>query len=293
MECQGKAVIPELARLYKQLYLRPGEMMQYQEVVQKGKDPVKKDLSHFIGDERDSVLLAETAAGEVAVITLNQRADFETFLQIMAKGCRREPIPRTQGATIIDGVINWTKISDHKAEFLEAEKKGGKDSPDWAAEFKRFTADGRNYKDVLIVLGTGPYSGIPASALGLTDEEWLTASYTIRQYHECTHFICRRKYPDKIDPIWDELVADTVGIYAAFGKFDLHLAQMFLGVDEDGYIGGRIANYAEPEELDTLAKKLHKILTRFERVVEAQDPMSPFELAYFLEEKKDEFQAGL
>ena len=40
-------VLAELASQYQQLYLSPGDEAEYREVVLKGKEPEKKDLSHF------------------------------------------------------------------------------------------------------------------------------------------------------------------------------------------------------------------------------------------------------
>ena len=67
------------------------------------------------------------------------------------------------------------------------------------------------------MLSWGPYSGVSAEAAGCSEEEWLALSDTIRRYHELTHVICRRLYPEDVDPVRDELIADAVGLYAAYG----------------------------------------------------------------------------
>lgn len=53
----------------------------------------------------------------------------------------------------------------------------------------------------------------------LDEPAWIRASDDIRKYHELTHFVCRRLYPDLIDKVRDELIADAVGICAAFGEY--------------------------------------------------------------------------
>ncbi|MBQ4482873.1 MAG: hypothetical protein II966_06530, partial [Lachnospiraceae bacterium] len=231
-------VIATLADTYRQLYVAPGPgaKEKYLAIVEKGHEPETRDLSHFITSEKDSILTVQTLVGEVTVITLGNREDFVTFLQIMANRCEPVDIPDTQGASIIDGVINRRKIEQHME---------GLSGPEYNEEFRRFTADKRNFKDALIVLSTGPYSAIPAGRIGACDAEWITLSQKIRKYHECTHFICRRLYPDKKDAVWDELVADAVGIVAAFGKFDADMEKLFLGIEGDTYTGGRLENYAD------------------------------------------------
>ncbi|MBQ1577315.1 MAG: hypothetical protein IIZ83_10165, partial [Oscillospiraceae bacterium] len=115
-------------------------------------------------------------------------------------------------------------------------------------------------------------------------------SHAIRKAHECTHFICRRLYPELKDAVWDELVADAVGLWAAFGRFDRALEELFLGVDETGYVGGRLENYVAGEEnrherLDLLAQKVHTTLCRFESLLAEQGELLPYDVAIRLEEE--------
>lgn len=293
----GRAVIEELAEIYKQLYLKPGEegALEYPNVVRRGLDPDVKDLSHFISDERDRLTFEITPAGIVLVVVLYNREDFVTFLQIVGNKCRPIEIKDTQGASILDGVINWNKIHNHRFEFFKSEVLKGNTDPDWATEFKRFTSDSSNYLDTFIVLSVGPYSAIPAEKVGYDEDEWIRLSHEIRKYHECTHFLCRRKYPEKIDAIWDELVADTVGIYGALGHFDKDMAKLFLGVKDGSYIGGRLENYVKDETeeekhrtLQGLAAKIEIILEEFARLIGSSTPETkgPYEVAELLEDQK-------
>ena len=278
-----ESVLKPLAEIYPQLYLTPGEEGAglYRQVVGRGEDTPKHSLDHFRGSRLDSVTTETTPAGEVQIVTLGDRQDFEMFLQIMGNRCMPEEIPATQGASILDGVINWPKIRKHEAEYLAA----GGDPAGLTEEFKRFTAEPRNYRDALIVLSTGPYSAVRAEDIGMAEESWLIASYRIRKAHECTHFICRRLFPEKINAIWDELAADAVGLYAAFGRYDLALAERFLGVSADGYTGGRLENYAKGEDLNELARKVRRTLKHLEQVIRNEGKTDPYALAIRLEDE--------
>ncbi|MBQ6575891.1 MAG: hypothetical protein IJL90_07290 [Lachnospiraceae bacterium] len=190
IELHGRAVIEKLADTYRQLYImpQPDGKSKYLDIVEKGHEPETRDLSHFITIDDDSLMYEDTPAGTVTVITLGRREDFITFLRIMANRCEEVDIPDTQGASIIDGVINRRKIEQHMEGFS---------GPGYNEEFRRFTSDRRNFKDALIVLSVGPYSAISAEKVGILEDEWMTLSHKIRKYHECTHFICRRLYPEK------------------------------------------------------------------------------------------------
>ena len=290
-EWKGTEVIPRLADIYRQLYLRPEEGAEeaYRDIVLRGNEPKEKNLSHFITSPGDSCVWEETPAGPVRVVTLRERADFETFLQIMANRCVPTEIHPTQGASILDGVINRRKIEAHQEAFIRQAAERGELLPDWAAEFKRFTSDKRNYTEALIILSAGPYSGIAAGEMGMEEAEWLERSYMIRKAHECTHFLCRRRYPEKIDPIWDELVADAVGLYAAFGRYDPETAERFLGIRDGVYRDGRLQIYAGPEERDALAGRIHGTLPEIRKECETLgENEAPYELAVRLEERKEE-----
>ena len=281
----GKNTAAALAEIYPQLYIVPcGEESeeQYRQTVRRGILPAVRKLDHFICDDGDSCVNTETPAGTVAVVTFVRREDFEMFYTIMGYKCVRTEIPPEIGAAILDGVINRTKINSHLEEYENTEKAAGR-IPDRNAEFQRFTADKKNYLDALIVLSSGCYSNIPPERVGLSEEEWLKKSHEIRLAHECTHFICRRKYREQIEPVWDEIVADAAGIIYAFGRFDGDLERMFLGVSESGYTGGRLERYASDTDTDTLAKKVDKTIRGISEIYRKSGSSGAYEFAETLE----------
>ena len=160
------------------------------------------------------------------------------------------------------------KFRVYLARFPEEER---------AAAFKRFTAVRENYVDMLVLLSRGPYSHVPAAAVGETENEWLDHSDTIRRFHELTHVICRRQCPGDVALIRDELVADVVGLVAAYGRFDPVLERRFLGIDDDGrYTGGRLGNYTDTPE--TLTGAVCAALERIRAMIENQAGTEPFRL---------------
>ena len=271
-------ILAALAGEYPQLYLNPDSDAQetYRHVVLRGEEPETTRLDHYRGSEFDRMETVDTPAGPVRVVTLGDRRDFELVLRglMAAKNGPKAPIPASQGAAMLT-VFIWPRIRAHLAAFPEEEQ---------AAEFKRFTSVKANYTDMLVVLSRGPYSGVPASAMGLTEGEWLARSDTIRRSHELTHVICRRLYPEDVDPVRDELIADAVGLYAAFGRFDPETEKRFLGVKDGRYVGGRLENYTdEPEKL---AGQVGAALDRIKQVIDAQPGAEPFTLIGALMDKQ-------
>ena len=263
-------ILAVLAADYPLLYLDPDTDTQetYRRVVLQGGEPETRRLDHYRGSTFDRLETVDTPAGPVRVLTLGDRRDFELVLRGMmaAKNGPLTPIPATQGAAMLT-VFNWPRIRTHLACFPAEEQP---------AEFKRFTAVKANFTDMLVVLSRGPYSGVDAAALGLRPDEWLRYSDTIRRFHELTHVVCRRLYPEKTDPVHDELIADAVGLYAAFGRFNPAAEKLFLGIRDGHYTGGRLENYTDAPE--TLAAQISGELEQIKETVDAQAGAEPFAL---------------
>ena len=83
-----------------------------------------------------------------------------------------------------------------------------------------------------IVLSHKPYSNIPASRLGLEDEQWKDYSVVIRREHECTHYFTKRFLGSSQNNLHDELVADFTGIMCAIGEFKAEWFLVGMGIDK-------------------------------------------------------------
>lgn len=262
------SILEQLAADYPQLYLNPDIDTQeaYRRVVLRGEEPATKSLAHYRGSKYDRMETVDTPVGPVRVVTLGNRQDFELALRglMAAKDGPEAVIPESQGAAMLT-VFNWPRIHAHLALYPEEER---------AAEFKRFTAVRENYVDMLVLLSRGPYSHVDAAAVGETEAAWLEHSDAIRRYHELAHVICRRLYPGDVAPIRDELVADAVGLIAAYGRFDPETEKLFLGIRDGRYTGGRLGNYTDTPE--ALTGAVCAALERIRAIMEKQAGTEPF-----------------
>ena len=238
----GENALTALSRRYPQLLLPiekgASQTEEYRDTVLRGK-PTHR-LLRFRRPDAAALKTRETPAGTAEILFLPEREDF--LHAYRALGCRCEPaeIPDSVGAGIVSGLTDWEKIRKHRAAY----EAGG--HRDWPAEFRRFTGEKANFRGTLILLGSGPYSALSAGEAGLPPEDWLNKSLIIREYHELCHFVCRGLWPEKKQPLRDEIYADAVGLLAAFGTYDEGLAKRFLGIEGQGFRpGGRLSHYAE------------------------------------------------
>ena len=267
--------ISRLAKKYPQLLLpiRAGEKEteEYRAAVLSG--ALLSAEPDFIGSPGDSLSVAETPAGKAEILYLENREDFEHAFRALAHRCEPVEIPASVGATTIRGLINWEKIHNHEKEYLQSGEN------DWDLEFRRFTAEKANYLDSLILLSSGDYSNVSAETAGLPAEEWKEKSVTIRKYHELTHFICRALYPDDVDAVRDEVIADLIGLVAAFGDYDVHLAETFLGIEGERFReGGRLSYYTDAEHLSETVSLARRMIHQYAEAISAESKSDPFRL---------------
>lgn len=242
---------------------------EYKDAVLRGKPALGELEFAFSAD--DSLASVDTPVGKAEVLYLANRVDFEHALRALAHSCEPAEIPASVGAATIFGLINWEKINAHKRIYFE---QGGND---WGTEFKKFTANKSNYVDSIILLSGGEYSALPAEVVGISQEEWLEKSLIIRKYHELAHFVCRRLYPDKVDIIRDEVIADMIGLIAAFGEYDPELAKRFLGIEGDTYRGsGRLAHYTDESGLMEAAAYARLLIDQYARKIETMEKGDAF-----------------
>ena len=281
----SESPISRLAKKYPQLLLpiRAGEKEteEYRAAVLSGA-PLSAEPD-FIGSPGDSLSVAETPAGKAEILYLENREDFEHAFRALAHRCEPAEIPASVGATTIRGLINWEKIHNHEKEYLQS---GGND---WNLEFRRFTAEKANYLDSLILLSSGDYSNVSAETAGLPAEEWKEKSVTIRKYHELTHFICRALYPDDVDAVRDEVIADLIGLVAAFGDYDVHLAETFLGIEGETFReGGRLSYYTDAEHLNEIVSLALRMIHQYAEAISSENKSDPFRLIPILMGKSAE-----
>lgn len=242
------AIVQRLSLRYPQLLLpiEPGMSgtERYRAAALRGKI-LDADPNSF-GSAFDSYETVQTIAGSVGVWQLGERADFVRAVQALVYRCEPVPVPEAVGAQYIGGLANWEKIRAHRAQFFAG---GGRD---WGAELHRFTADKANYTDSLILLSSGFYSNVPPQELSLPEQQWREASCRIRKYHELTHFIYRKAYPGDVDVVRDEVLADCMGLLAAFGSYSPALARRFLGIREGTLLpDARLRHYLAAQALDS------------------------------------------
>ena len=233
--------LDELAKKYPQL-LMPIEKgikdsEEYKNVCLRGQECNRPLL--FNKNQNDYIETVNTIAGNVEILLLNDRDDFVHACRALGNKCEPVEIPDSTGAMAIFGLNNWQKVK----------------------------ANQENYKDSLIILSAGNYSNVTNNDVSkvtnnkivLTSTEWILKSIEIRKYHELTHFVMRKLYPENIDFIRDELIADCIGLIAAFGYFDTRLLKLFLGIENSEYReGGRLENY-EGGKIENIPKILKMI----------------------------------
>lgn len=161
------------------------------------------------------------------------------------------------GAVLAQGLVNWQRFRE-----LCKSRSGELSAPAREQAWSQLTQEKWLYRDRLALASRGPYSGVQTPS-ELKPAAWLDASLTIRLAHEATHYVTIRLFGQLGHTILEELVADWVGLGAAFGCYHPDLARQFMGVETPNRIrpGGRLANYRPsglPDQaFDSLAQAVY------------------------------------
>lgn len=190
------------------------------------------------------LFLHPTAAGRVPVLVAGCRGDFVTLLRALARRNEPDPVPGSMGACTVGGYNNWDRMAELRRRFERGELEAD-GAPDWGSAFAWVRGRRELYQDRFVLLAPGPYSGVAAAELGLSEEEWLRTSLTIRLEHECAHYFTRRVLGSMRNTLHDELIADYAGIVAAAGRFRSDWFLRFMGLEDPSRYrpGGRLENY--------------------------------------------------
>jgi hypothetical protein len=190
------------------------------------------------------ILVHPTTAGRVPVVICGARADFVSLVRALVH--RNEPaeVPDSMGACVVARYNNWDRIAALRTRWMQQHGEAGSVER-WKEEFRRIIPMTELYQDSFILLSSGPYSAVPAYAMGLDDDEWLDLSLTIRLEHESAHYVTRRILGSMSNSLIDELIADYVGISAAAGRFRAQWFLRFMGLERFPHYrrGGRLENY--------------------------------------------------
>jgi hypothetical protein len=207
----------------------------------------------------DSIVLhvVPTIAGHVPVIVAGDRHDFELLVQALASRNEPVPVPRAMGACLVKGLNNWSRVADYRAEW-ERQHPGS----DWSAGFAELALQKPLYQDRFILLSTGPYSNLSPAAAGFEEPAWRRTSLDIRREHELTHYFVYRVFGVMRTHVFDEIVADFIGIGRALGGYRSDLALRCLGLENfPAYRpGGRLEMYYADASLSPGAVEIVRTL---------------------------------
>lgn len=237
----------------------------YRSATLRGVDPSALDEATGLEVDNPGTLELEiyrSIAGRIPVLKLYGRQQFTTLVRALTRRNEPSPVPEAMGAQMVSGWNNWERIREHQRVWQETPEEE-REHGSWGEAFAELRQRKELYQDRFILLSDGPYSAIPATDLGLTEEEWRAKSLLIRREHECAHYFTRRFFGSMRNHLLDELMADYAGLVAAEGRFRADWFLRFMGLEEPGQVrpGGRIELYrGEPPLSDGAFRALQELI---------------------------------
>jgi hypothetical protein len=227
--------------------------------------------------EAVELALYPSPAGRIPLIIVRGRPEFVALVQALTHRNEPKPVPDSQGAIMIAGYNNWSRIGELRRHWEESDP-ATREAATWKEAFARLQPRRELYQDRFILLSDGPYSAVPAADLGLDEPEWKELSLVLRRDHECAHYLTRRIFGSMRNNLHDELIADYAGITAAAGHYRAAWFLRFLGLESfPAYrAGGRLDLYrGDPPLPDGAFRQLHALIKEVAETVERFDAGRP------------------
>ena len=214
-----------------QLWIMPREGASssevYKRLVLKGEvpNPSDRDSALHLNDPGGFVVsLVDHPCGTFPVIDINDQIDFLNVVRCLAYKCELESIQESVHAQAVSGLIHWGLIK----------------------------MINKNERSQLIILHNAPYSSLQESVVPgrPTWNQWLLLSRRWRLEHELTHLATKLLAGEMRLNLFDELIADTLGMLFAIDTFSADLFIKGLGINVDGNLneGGRCHTYIKQLE---------------------------------------------
>lgn len=235
-------------------------------------------------DLKDIIISSvQTPGGKMPTMILKDRSDFEKVIQCFSYSNEPGHVPKSMGASTYSGYNNWDRVNIYMKNWKELNPEAT--DLDWARELDSMSKKKWLYQDSFIVLSNGPYSAVPHSRVGLSEERWKELSLEIRKYHETNHYYTKRVLGSMKNNAIDELFCDYVGIVKATGDFNREWALLFLGLEEFPKYrdGGRLQNYINIESKDAVKVINHLVYDAIGKISKIHKRgMDPYKLVYAL-----------
>ncbi len=224
-----------------------------------------------------TLIIHDSIAGAIPILQCAERATFERLVQVFAH--RNEPvaIPASMGSCLITGYVNWGRIDQLRTQWVM--EKGVSGLREWPHEFRRYVLPNKAlYHDSFLILSSGPYSGVAATALGLSEDAWRDRSIRIRREHECVHYFLLQQRGYLHHGVLDELLCDFAALCAiGEGANTADWLRHFYGLEAfpDFRPNGRLTNYrgdlSDPA-FDVLLALVNSAIDRLAQLAPHIDP---------------------
>ena len=200
----------------------------YKRLVLRGESPNASDqaMAPSLQDpEGLTISLAAHPCGSIPVLEFRHHDDFVLVVRCLAHRCASSTIQPTVHAQAVAGLIHWGLIREL----------------------------GRDQRAQLLILHRAPYSSLSSSVVPgqLSEEEWIERSRCWRLEHELTHIACKRLVGEMRINLFDELIADALGMLAAMGWFNAELFRLGLGCSDAGDLRDDARAHVYLQELAT------------------------------------------
>jgi len=172
------------------------------------------------------ILVHESPAGAVPVLSSAERGDFELMVQALTQKNEPVPVPEDTGLVRVSGLVNWDRVKRLRKSF-----KAKNPSGDWEKRLRELAADPTSIRDDFFLLHRRPYGELDAGELDLDWDDWVDRSVRLVAEREATQAFLERVLGASAPSETLPLLQDYMGIVEALGGYRSDLALRLQGPD--------------------------------------------------------------
>ena len=192
----------------------------YRDVVSRGKIYSNSD-NLFITSDKDFMMHLDTRSEQIELIYMHNRADYERFIQVMAYRCEPVQIPDKSNVFVLNEVVNWEKIREHKKNYI---RLGGNE---WEKELDSFMGNRKNYTETVIICGPKPGETPEQSSESI---ESFQNNAKIRLFQQLSSYISSKNNLKSSDKLTNRLVNDCAALILTTGQYDKDIAMSMVNI---------------------------------------------------------------
>jgi len=196
------------------------------------KERLQSNNLDLIAPENLQLAVVPTDAGNLPIIYIPERKDFETIYRALKKGNTNAPVHEKLTSAIIYDMRNSDRINAHRERFMK-KKNLMNLKTSWQDEYSKLLLKKELYLDTFVIICGGFAANIKPEDAGYPEDEWKAVSIVINREKEALKYYMKRIFQVEKTHPYLELIAYYHALKTTLKKFNADMLEKLMLPDDD------------------------------------------------------------